>query len=344
MSAHEHPEAAGSEALRVAVITVSSTCTESEDACGDLVAAVWTESRHRVVSRRIVGDEVEAIRKAVQREVDDEVQIVVLTGGTGITPRDVTPEAVEPLFARSIPGFGELFRVLSWEEVGPAAMLSRATAGMINRTAVFALPGSRKACALAMHSLIIPQARRIVDLANKHQEARGRGQGWKNALAAVGVRVLRDRREPMPDALLSLAQARECLESAGERAVVELGEWRYSLWGWPDLIRPDSRVLAVSPGGTVAEVVALHRYPAEVGTCVKGDGGWVTSRDRPVAEIAVSLTGAVPAGGGALFAVADGAIYLERDGRIHRWDGHRDEPLGSPREALTQLILEWSAR
>ena len=82
-----------------------------------------------------------------------------------------------------------------------------------------------------------------------------------------------------------LASVQDILERAGERAVLQVGEWRYSLWGFPDLRRPTSRVVAISPGGTLGEVVALHRFPAQVGTCVRGEGGWVTSRDRPVAEV-----------------------------------------------------------
>ncbi len=113
---------------------------------------------HTVASRQIVPDEVSAVRAALETALEEsEAEVVVFSGGTGFSPRDVTIQAVAPRFERPIEGFGELFRMLSFSEVGPAAMLSRATAGLVLGRAIFLLPGSPKAVALALDRLILPE-------------------------------------------------------------------------------------------------------------------------------------------------------------------------------------------
>ncbi|HVP28619.1 MAG TPA: MogA/MoaB family molybdenum cofactor biosynthesis protein [Myxococcota bacterium] len=140
------------------VITVSDTRTVETDAGGALAEALLQAAGHAVVSREIVRDEPAAIAAAVEGALARPgVGAVVLTGGTGVAPRDVTPEAVEPLLERVIPGFGELFRMLSFEEIGSAALLSRALAGMARGRVVFVLPGSRGAVRLALERLVLPE-------------------------------------------------------------------------------------------------------------------------------------------------------------------------------------------
>jgi molybdenum cofactor biosynthesis protein B len=113
---------------------------------------------HVLKKREIIKDDQLEIRAEVQRAISDEtVDVVLLTGGTGITPRDVTPEAVSPLFTKSIDGFGELFRMLSYEEIGAATIQSRAIAGLCGATLVFALPGSTGAVRLAIEKILEPQ-------------------------------------------------------------------------------------------------------------------------------------------------------------------------------------------
>ena len=129
------------------VLTVSDTKTAATDTSGALIRELLTAAGHRVVDSRIVRD-------ACTRE---DVQAVVLTGGTGITSRDSTYEAVEALLDKRLPGFGELFRVLSFQEVGAAAMLSRAQMGLHARRIVVSLPGSPNACRLALEKLVIPE-------------------------------------------------------------------------------------------------------------------------------------------------------------------------------------------
>jgi molybdenum cofactor biosynthesis protein B len=140
------------------VISVSDTRTLETDTGGSRVCEMLAESGHPVVSREIARDEPEAIAEALQKALGrDDTRAVILTGGTGVAPRDVTPETVEPLLDRVVPGFGELFRVLSFGDIGSAALLSRALAGIVTGRVVFVLPGSRGAVELAMKELILPE-------------------------------------------------------------------------------------------------------------------------------------------------------------------------------------------
>ena len=153
----------GPGSVGFALVTVSDTRRLVDDRSGELIESSVLDAGHRMVERRLVVDEPDQIRAAVRElAASSEVEVIVLTGGTGLAARDRTVEAVEPLFGRSIEGFGELFRMLSWEQVGAAAMLSRATAGAIGGRAVFLLPGSPKAVKLAMERLILPEARHLV--------------------------------------------------------------------------------------------------------------------------------------------------------------------------------------
>lgn len=166
-SVREHREQAP-DRLGFGVVTASGSRTAEDDTSGDLVRERVRAAGHRVVESRVVPDHTVEIRGAVQALLArDEVDVVVVTGGTGFTPRDVTVEAVSPIFEHEVVGFGELFRMLSWEQVGAAAMLSRATAGVARGRAIFLLPGSPKAVALAMDRLILPETAHLVGLVRK---------------------------------------------------------------------------------------------------------------------------------------------------------------------------------
>ena len=157
MGLEEHQrDAQGS--LGITVITVSDTRDESSDRGGTFLVEALEGAGHQLRQRIIVRDDVDEIRAAVQSTcAEDPVDVVLLTGGTGIAQRDVTPEAIEPLFDVTIPGFGELFRSLSHGEIGPAAMLSRACAGVYAGRILVALPGSPKALRLAWDKLLAPE-------------------------------------------------------------------------------------------------------------------------------------------------------------------------------------------
>lgn len=150
------------EKLTFAVLTVSDTRTIESDKSGRLIVDCMTEAGHTLASRAIVHDEPAEITAQAQQALRSEVDVLLLTGGTGISHRDQTPEAIEPLIEIPIPGFGELFRVLSYEEIGPAAMLSRAFGGRSGSTLVFCLPGSTGAVRLAMEKLLIPELPHLV--------------------------------------------------------------------------------------------------------------------------------------------------------------------------------------
>ena len=155
--AHHHRKGAPKH-VPSAVITVSDTRTPETDTGGTLVVEYLESGGHPVVFRQIVKDEPTEIRAAVAAALDQQdLGAVILTGGTGVAPRDQTPEAVEPLLDRVVPGFGELFRLLSYEDIGSAALLSRALAGLVAGRVVFVIPGSRGAVRLAMEKLILPE-------------------------------------------------------------------------------------------------------------------------------------------------------------------------------------------
>jgi len=144
--------------LGIAVLAVSDTRTLESDTSGAWIEARLSEAGHTVLERAVVPDEVEAIRAKVEAWCGDSgIQVVIVTGGTGATPRDVTPEALTPLLEKSLPGFGELFRWLSFGEVGPATIQSRALAGLRSGRVIFALPGSTGACRLAVEEILLPQ-------------------------------------------------------------------------------------------------------------------------------------------------------------------------------------------
>lgn len=159
---------AGDGPLGFAIVTVSDSRTEETDSGGRKLRELVEGGGHHVVSATIVRDEESAIRAvAATALATDGVDVVLLTGGTGVSPRDVTPEAVAPLFEKEIPGFGELFRQLSYAAIGSAALLSRATAGVAHGRAIFLLPGSPAALVLAMEKLILPEVRHLVTQARR---------------------------------------------------------------------------------------------------------------------------------------------------------------------------------
>ena len=149
--------------LRCAVVTVSDTRTLETDSGGQRVVDLLSEAGHAVVCREIIPDEPETMTRLLQSCRDnDEIDAVLMTGGTGVTSRDQTYETVTQLITRSLPGYGELFRMLSYEQVGAAAMLSRATAGLMQQTILLTMPGSPAAIDLAMRKIILPELGHLV--------------------------------------------------------------------------------------------------------------------------------------------------------------------------------------
>ena len=144
--------------LALCVLTVSDTRTPANDTSGDYLCAALADAGHALHERAIVRDDKYAMRALVSRWIaDDAVDGILVTGGTGFTGRDSTPEALIPLLDKQMPGFGELFRVLSFEEIGTSTLQSRAFAGLANATFLFALPGSTSACRTAWERIIRAQ-------------------------------------------------------------------------------------------------------------------------------------------------------------------------------------------
>lgn len=144
--------------LRIAVLTVSDTRSRDTDSSGDLLAARLQQAGHQLIARDLVRDDIYALRAVVSAWiVDQQVQAIVVTGGTGFSARDSTPEALRPLFDKPIEGFGELFRQVSLEDIGTSTIQSRALAGVANYTVIFCLPGSNNACATGWDRIIAPQ-------------------------------------------------------------------------------------------------------------------------------------------------------------------------------------------
>lgn len=163
MSVNEHKKEAP-RVIRCKVVTVSDTRTEETDKSGQLMMQLLKEAGHEIVDYEIVKDEKEAIHAAVLRGCEQaEIDVVLTNGGTGIAKRDVTIETVKEIIEKEIVGFGELFRMISYtEDIGSAAMLSRAIAGVANNTAIFSTPGSTGAVRLAMTKLILPELRHVI--------------------------------------------------------------------------------------------------------------------------------------------------------------------------------------
>lgn len=162
MSHVEH-RAEAPASVRVYVLTVSDTRTIATDSGGAAIASLLQEAGHAVAGRDIVRDEPDEVRAKLAAQLDrDEVQAIITTGGTGISARDTSFEAIDALLEKRLDGFGELFRMLSYGEIGPAAMLSRACAGLSRRKIVISLPGSEHAVRLAMTKLILPELGHLV--------------------------------------------------------------------------------------------------------------------------------------------------------------------------------------
>ena len=144
--------------LNIAVLTVSDSRTEATDTSGDLLKESVTTAGHTCLTKKIVVDNVYKIRATVCDWVaDDKTQVIIITGGTGFTERDSTPEAIAPLFDKTIDGFGELFRQLSYQTIGTSTIQSRALAGLSNDTLIFCIPGSTSACKEAWEGIIRTQ-------------------------------------------------------------------------------------------------------------------------------------------------------------------------------------------
>lgn len=167
MSNAEH-KALAPQRARVFVLTVSDTRTDDTDTAGRAIVELLLAAGHQVAGKAIEPDEPARVAELVRQQTAiGDVDAIITTGGTGLTSRDSTFEAIDALLHKRLPGFGELFRMLSYHDIGAAAMLSRAGAGTIGRVVVISLPGSEKAVRLGMHKLVVPELGHMIQQAQK---------------------------------------------------------------------------------------------------------------------------------------------------------------------------------
>ena len=161
-SVKEHKSAA-TTSLNLTILTISDTRSLETDTSGALIEKLAREAGHAILDRRIVRDDPEMIRETLQQWLAlPTVHAILLTGGTGLSRRDQTFETVSSLFTKPIPGYGELFRMLSYQQIGPASMLSRAVGGLVGEIALFTMPGSSAAVSLAMNEILLPELPHVV--------------------------------------------------------------------------------------------------------------------------------------------------------------------------------------
>ncbi|MEK7867281.1 MAG: MogA/MoaB family molybdenum cofactor biosynthesis protein [Planctomycetota bacterium] len=168
MGVHDHKhEAEKIGPIAFVVITTSDSKTLETDITGKLVKQFIVDAGHKVVSHSVVKNDAAAIRKAVEEALAGEAQCVITTGGTGVGKKDVTLEAVTPLFEKTLSGFGELYRHLSFDQIGPSAMLSRAQLGIVKGKVVVNIPGSSGGAEVGMKDLLLPEIAHILSVASK---------------------------------------------------------------------------------------------------------------------------------------------------------------------------------
>jgi molybdopterin adenylyltransferase len=408
----------------IAILVVSSAA--DPESAGRTAATRFEEAGQRVVDTRTIQGDRAAIQTAVRNAASDiDVRVVVVVGGAGLAPGDVAPEAVEALLSRTIPGFGELFRLVSYRDAGTAAQFTRATAGLVGPAVVFVVPDHEDDVAVAIEELILPeidgfvactrqgdtvptpnpaaalaaaggaqvpdvdgvQDAEIEDVepadaggeegedgpslpppaprwrlgargaqveaapmtAEAPNDAEGEAlpdKGWKRMVYDLEAEVVRGKAPDIPFHLEDLAPVMDVLHQAGEVARLKLpGGNMPTLYGYPDLQRPGSKVLMVGWGEPHGEVLALHRYPTQVGTCIEEARGLMPGRSADVAQVSEAITGRVPPDPtGELYAVDHDAVYIQRGKWVYRWDGHRERKEGNPNQALATLLMSWHQR
>ncbi len=171
------------------------------------------------------------------------------------------------------------------------------------------------------------------------------GPGWQKWVQAHDAEILRDRREELPNNIDELAPVLQILHTAGEQAVLKIGRNKMSLWGWPDLQRSTSKVIAVGWGLPFVEVVALHRHPTDTGLAIEEERALAGRRGADLDDLTKAMTGRRNKNAeGELFAVEQGRVWTQRDSLVYEWDGKKERNVGSIQQALASLLLSWSQR
>jgi hypothetical protein len=292
--------------------------------------------------------------------------------------RSTLADGLEALFDSALPGYGEAYRRSLADAAPGEAMLARVSGGSVGARLVFGVPASGDGTSIA-GELVVAALQAIVPeppsvgnepipfggarganmglsvSENREPEPAKRAEGeaeegtepgWKRAVEALGAEVIVGRKEDLPESIEKLAPVLNVLHTAGESGMMKLPSGRrYSLWGWPDLRRGTSKVLAVSWGEPLAEVVALHRHPAEAGTCIEEGNGLLPGAGADVEETCIRVCGRAPANTeGTVFAISSDSVWILRSRRVIKWDGSREKDDGNPKQVLASLTLHWSNR
>lgn len=368
MGVHDHHQQAGSAPVTFEIVVVSTSRTDATDEAGPAIADRLGRQGHLVRGVHRVPDDPALLGDLLVRLLGTDVQCVLLTGGTGISARDCTVDVVRPHLTRELPGFGEIFRRLSFDEIGPAAFLSRALGGLAGDTMVFCLPGSPAACGLALDRLLLPEIRHLAwEVRREHADAppvqaplhvevaeptvptsdapASPPPPWRQALIRADATLEEGTWEEIPPGMASLSALRNVLEGAGQRARVRFpGGGTGAVLGFPDLSRPSSKVLLVAEGEPYGLLVALHRQPRPAGVAIRGDATWVPDVAADPVSVAEQVTGLPAPVEGTLFAVEGGLVYLLVGRRVTSWDGRRQRDEGTPESVMASLALRWSQR
>ncbi len=381
MGHHDHHKKAGKRPVAVHLVVVSSTRTEETDRSGPALVAALEAAGHTVAGKVILPDDPGRISARLDALLDAGARAVIFAGGTGISRKDGTFEAISGRLEKTLPGFGELLRALSYQEIGSSAMLSRATAGVLGPAVVFVIPGSPAACRLAVEKLIAPELSHLLHELDKEAPADGAAgepgetipapepvalvreaarveaaqprpvlppevgpSGWILRLWQLGGRLDRERSVPLNELVAAVPAAVNVLSRAGEQGVVSIQGADYLAFGFPDLRRPRSRVLLVGEGQPFGEILALHRWPTRTGI-LRNDAGGVLGASGRLGALSRDVTGRDYPESGRVLAVEGSAIYVVEGGtRVFRWDGRGRKEAGLPRGVLASLLLHWSQR
>jgi molybdopterin biosynthesis enzyme MoaB len=307
--------------------------------------------------------------------------LILVVGGMGLRAEDTTAATIRAVIDREVREFATLAALVGFRDLGAHALTQETVAGFAGGAVIVGLPNDEESVERILTEVLIPTLADLMAAATSSEIEGERppqppapqwrlggltvntdaspivattpegtseiaDRGWTRAVHDLGGEIVRGKAADIPQSVEGFAPFMDLLHQAGERARLVLPSGKsLDLYGFPDLQRPGSRVLAVGWGEPLAEVVALHRYPAQAGVSIDEAHGLMPRRSADVTEVAQAVTGTTPTDAtGTLFAVDHDAVYIERAGKVYRWDGRRERQEGNPKQALVTLALGWHTR
>jgi len=341
-----------SVAIHLIEVTTESTTADSGPAIE--LRKLFEDAGHTISGPETITDSPQAIRTALDGAIAaSRTRCIVLCSEIAQGLRDGPVDVVSDCLDRRMPGFGERCRALSEGQDIAHTVLSRSCAGISGHTLIFAMQSPIRTQERAVQDLILPTLRHLVsetstgvDGAQATTLTQPVARGWQAAVEAMGGTLVRDAWPTLPGPIADRAAVRAVFDTAGERGVLACpNRRRYAVYGFPDLVRPSSKVLLTADGGRADFILALHRFPAPVGILGPGAPDTLTRHDMPTRQACREIVGApLPEDGFTVFAVDRGKVYLERSGAIGSWDGRQMEDEGLPNQVAASLVLRWSQR